>query len=257
MPRLDAASISTRSRARPSRMALHAWQASQGSALAREVLAVERLGEDPRERRLAGATRSGEQDRVRHRPVGRRCAAWRRPPPGRRSRRTSGRAIGGRGPGGESLLSTTLLRRARPRAKCRAPSVDPDAPAPSGERDSDQAVPRHPAISAECCFLPDLTRFTSHRCAGPGPQRRVRRRLSRSADLGREFSPAGADCRYRAPLVPRLARPGDDSRGPGSGRPRGRGHDRPRDREWLAERAGFEPAMGCPIPHFQCGALGH
>jgi catechol 2,3-dioxygenase-like lactoylglutathione lyase family enzyme len=25
----------------------------------------------------------------------------------------------------------------------------------------------------------------------------------------------------------------------------------------LAERAGFEPAMGCPIPHFQCGALGH
>src|SRR4051812_35827723 len=25
-------------------------------------------------------------------------------------------------------------------------------------------------------------------------------------DLGREFSPAGADCRYRAPLVPRLAR---------------------------------------------------
>src|SRR4051794_17957267 len=27
-------------------------------------------------------------------------------------------------------------------------------------------------------------------------------------DLGREFSPAGADCRYRAPLVPRLARLG-------------------------------------------------
>jgi len=24
----------------------------------------------------------------------------------------------------------------------------------------------------------------------------------------------------------------------------------------MAERAGFEPAMGCPIPHFQCGALG-
>ena len=32
-------------------------------------------------------------------------------------------------------------------------------------------------------------------------------------DLGWEFSPAGADCRYRAPLVPRLARHGDDSRG--------------------------------------------
>jgi len=24
----------------------------------------------------------------------------------------------------------------------------------------------------------------------------------------------------------------------------------------LAERGGFEPPMGCPIPHFQCGALG-
>ena len=32
-----------------------------------------------------------------------------------------------------------------------------------------------------------------------------------SADLGREFSPAGADCRYRAPLVPRLARPAKDT----------------------------------------------
>ncbi len=32
-------------------------------------------------------------------------------------------------------------------------------------------------------------------------------------DLGWEFSPAGADCRYRAPLVPRLARHGNDSRG--------------------------------------------
>ena len=32
-------------------------------------------------------------------------------------------------------------------------------------------------------------------------------------DLGWEFSPAGADCRYRAPLVPRLARHHDHSRG--------------------------------------------
>jgi hypothetical protein len=28
------------------------------------------------------------------------------------------------------------------------------------------------------------------------------------------------------------------------------------DREKVAEREGFEPSMGCPIPHFQCGALG-
>ena len=37
-----------------------------GIGVGSEVLAVERLGEDPRERRLAGATRSSEQDRVRH-----------------------------------------------------------------------------------------------------------------------------------------------------------------------------------------------
>ena len=35
---------------------------------------------------------------------------------------------------------------------------------------------------------------------------------SACAGLGRGFSPAGADCRYRAPLVPRLARQRDDSR---------------------------------------------
>ncbi len=36
---------------------------------------------------------------------------------------------------------------------------------------------------------------------------------SASAGLGWEFSPAGADCRYRAPLVPRLARPTDSTGG--------------------------------------------
>jgi hypothetical protein len=34
---------------------------------------------------------------------------------------------------------------------------------------------------------------------------------SANAGLGWEFSPAGADCRYRAPLVPRLARRGDST----------------------------------------------
>ena len=33
-----------------------------------------------------------------------------------------------------------------------------------------------------------------------------------NGDLGRGFSPAGADCRYRAPLVPRLARPAKSTR---------------------------------------------
>ena len=60
-------------------------------------------------------------------------------------------------------MPCTLRRPGRPRAH--------------GVPGSDQAVPRHPAISAERCFLPDLTRFTRRRCAGPDPQRRAPRRL--------------------------------------------------------------------------------
>src|SRR6185503_17731697 len=45
----------------------------------------------------------------------------------------------------------------------------------------------------------------------PGATASVRRGLEE------EFSPAGADCRYRAPLVPRLARPAKDTRAPRSG----------------------------------------
>ena len=46
MPRFDAASISTRSRARPSRIAVHGSQASHGSALAprfRQLSALARI----------------------------------------------------------------------------------------------------------------------------------------------------------------------------------------------------------------------
>ena len=76
MPRLDAASISTRSSARPSRIATHDAHASHGSP-SLQVRAVERLGEDPGERRLAGAARPDEQDRVRD-PSGRDRVAERR-----------------------------------------------------------------------------------------------------------------------------------------------------------------------------------
>ena len=31
----------------------------------------------------------------------------------------------------------------------------------------------------------------------------------------------------------------------------------PARRAGVAERAGFEPATGCPEPHFQCGAIVH
>jgi len=42
---------------------------------------------------------------------------------------------------------------------------------------------------------------------GSDLQRPVDRSLSTDQSLGEEFSPAGAGCRYRAPLTPRLARP--------------------------------------------------
>ena len=90
-----------------------------------------------------------------------------------------------------------------------------------------------------------------------------------NGDLGREFSPAGADCRFRAPLVPRLARRSKDSRGGGEGgirtrdglphtafpvrRPRplgdlstGPGADGlrpPSEMTRMAERVGFEPTV--------------
>src|ERR687897_1456322 len=72
---------------------------------------------------------------------------------------------------------------------------------------SSQVVPRHPKAIAYRCFLPDLTGFTDQRCAGPDFQRRARWWWANEEDLDREFSSAVADCGYRAPLVPRLARP--------------------------------------------------
>src|SRR5919201_4894004 len=72
---------------------------------------------------------------------------------------------------------------------------------------SDQACLLHETTGAYRCFLPDLTGFTSRLCTGPDRQRLCARAGSATSDLGRGFSPAGADCGYRAPLAPRLARP--------------------------------------------------
>ena len=55
--------------------------------------------------------------------------------------------------------------------------------------DSGQAPLRHTRLPAESCFLPDLTRFTGSRCAGPDPQRLVRVVPCRGPSLGRGFSP--------------------------------------------------------------------
>src|SRR5659263_327181 len=57
------------------------------------------------------------------------------------------------------------------------------------------------------CFLPDLTGFAGFHCVGPDLQRRDTADCLAERPLGRGFSPAVADCGYRAPLAPRLARP--------------------------------------------------
>src|SRR5919109_5444531 len=73
-------------------------------------------------------------------------------------------------------------------------------------RGSDQARLRHTTTTAYRCFLPDLTGFAGRRCTGPDRQRHATLAATATPDLGRGFSPAGADCGYRAPLAPRLAR---------------------------------------------------
>ena len=57
------------------------------------------------------------------------------------------------------------------------------------------------------CFLPDLTGFAGFHCVGPDLQRRDTADSLAERPLGRGFGPAVADCGYRAPLAPRLARP--------------------------------------------------
>ena len=72
---------------------------------------------------------------------------------------------------------------------------------------SGQATPRHMEWPAYRCFLPDLTGFAGFHCVGPDLQRRDTADSLAERPLGRGFSPAVADCGYRAPLAPRLARP--------------------------------------------------
>src|SRR5918994_1010221 len=127
----------------------------------------------------------------------------------------------------------------------RAPGVVQHQLALTHAPGSSQVLPRHPKAIAYRCFLPDLTGFTDLRCAGPDSQRRTRWWWANGAALDREFSSAIADCGYRAPLVPRLARPaGIVGQGCGS------------VNRGVAEREGFEPSTGCPERHFQCRAIG-
>jgi len=56
---------------------------------------------------------------------------------------------------------------------------------------SGQALLRHPVTTAKGCFLPDLTRFTVPRRAGPGRQHHVSgARPDHARPSGGEFGPA-------------------------------------------------------------------
>src|SRR3990172_8118335 len=72
---------------------------------------------------------------------------------------------------------------------------------------SGPVAPRRPKATTYRCFLPDLTGFVELCRAGPGLQRRPPVPVPGFPGLEREFDPAVADCGFRAPLAPRLARP--------------------------------------------------
>ena len=72
---------------------------------------------------------------------------------------------------------------------------------------STQASPWRPRPTTYGCFLSDLTGFAAARRTGPEHRYRSASQVPMAIALGREFDPAKADCGYRAPLVPRLARP--------------------------------------------------
>ena len=72
---------------------------------------------------------------------------------------------------------------------------------------SGQVFLRHPETTIYRCFLSDLTDFIAFCRAGPSLQHHLTQAVPQIKDLKQEINPAKADCRYRAPLVPRLAQP--------------------------------------------------
>ena len=145
-----------------------------------------------------------------------------------------------------AMVSIAALVLARKSSICRAPTVDRRRP--RAQR-SDRLGPGRSAAPGEQRLSllpsgPDEVHASPLR--GTRSSTSISPSASANAGLGWEFSPAGADCRYRAPLVPRLARRSRSYGGGGTRRRRG----------WVAERVGFEPTMSCPIRHFQCRALG-
>ena len=253
IPRFDAASISTRSSARPSRIATHDGQRIARIAVL-EVRAVERLREDPGERRLAGAARPDEEDRVRD-AVG---------SDGVPERLDDGCLADDLGEGlGAPAAVERLVRRGRAlrrgrasRGSCSIAGVA-EAVLPCTHRRPERSrAHRDERLGPGRSAAPDEVRLVLLP-SGPDTVRESPLRGTRSStsleaaalengDLGWEFSPAGADCRFRAPLVPRLARHAEStadrraarrSIGLASGPRRRRGRSRRRRRRRGPERA--------------------
>ncbi len=218
----DAASSSTTSSARPSRMATHEIARVVGLAVDR-VQAVDGLGDDARGAGLAGAARSDEEqavakpvesDRVAQRLDD--CVLGDDVAEGLRAPTPIERLMGGRRDG--------LIRRRRrglwghpcslgghEERVCRAPAVDRRR---SRAQRSDRLGPGRSAAPGEQRLSllpsgPDEVHASPLR--GTRSSTSISPSASANAGLGWEFSPAGADCRYRAPLVPRLARRGNST----------------------------------------------
>ena len=89
----------------------------------------------------------------------------------------------------------------------RAPLFESQPFALPRSTSSDQVPLRRPEGTPYRCFLPDLTGFEGSCRAGPNLQHRLASAVSSGAILRGEFDPAMADCGYKAPPAPRLARP--------------------------------------------------
>ena len=76
---------------------------------------------------------------------------------------------------------------------------------------SRQVTLQHPEVTIYRCFLSDLTGFIEFCRAGPGLQHHLAQAVPPDKSLKQEFSLAIADCEYRAPLAPRLARPQENA----------------------------------------------
>ena len=70
---------------------------------------------------------------------------------------------------------------------------------------SNPAPSRHTKWSTYCCFLPDLAGFIGFCCARPSYQRHLLKAGLTMQASEREFHLAVADCKFRAPLPPRVA----------------------------------------------------